>query len=663
MDSFLALNQTTIKRFIKGVERYDKTLQSLSSWWEKIALVGKINSFEVASTILEDMDSTLSQFHILQKRLIENLTNEHARKIIAQDVLRCQMAIDVLIRNLFERTADIGFLATDSNIIHFLSDIGNREKHLTFMTTQMRAYADIYSVYRDVILVTADQNLVFQLSQPERRGRLSESFIQQALDIPDQYVEYFGPTALIPDQQSYLLYAQAVFYEEKVVGVLVLCFRFKNELEGITNDLLFTEEKNPFLLANGAGDIIFAPQSTAKDCPRRVQLDKPLDIVSIQRKDSVQVVMKGQPYQGYAGPDNWHTVSLLALANMDQRDEDVSSKKEDQLDLGGLISPDLFDIRCKSIAINDDLELIVLNGIITAAREDAVEFVPVLEAIKQIGRDIDNVFETSISALFSTIISGQLNAIRLQASLAVNIMDRNLYERANDCRWWALNSALQTLLAGKEVNTNRIRHILGKIHSLYTVYHTLYVYDKNRHYVAFSDDHYADKLGQPIEVNSGGKEALECTDIYRYSVSEFMPFECCDGHYTYIYNAGILHPDMPDKVVGGIGIVFDSATEFTAILKDILPKENGVVKEGSQSLFTSLDGKVIASSSDYHQVGSFFRPDIDKSELVRHGTFATIATIENTAYIIGAATSSGYREYKRQDGYDNTIVAWVLVPC
>lgn len=64
-DVFLSKNQLTIKRFIKGVGLYGETLKSLSAWREKIALIGRINSFEVASTILEDMDNTLGQFYIL----------------------------------------------------------------------------------------------------------------------------------------------------------------------------------------------------------------------------------------------------------------------------------------------------------------------------------------------------------------------------------------------------------------------------------------------------------------------------------------------------------------------------------------------------------------------------------------------------------------------
>ena len=663
VDMFLVKNQSIIKRFIKGVDKYDQTLKSLGTWWEKIALIGKINSFEVASTILEDMDNTLGQFQILQKRLIESLTNEHARKVIMQDLSRCQMAIDVLIRNLFERTADIGFLATDHNVVNFLKNSDKKEEDGVFLRQRFQAYVDIYSVYQDAFLIALDGEVVFQLSQPSRRGKVQDAFIQQAITYPDCYVEYFGQTSLMAGSLSNLLYANAVIDEGRVVGVIVLCFRFQNELEEITNHLLFEQEDNHFLLLNGAGDVLFAPQRYQQDFPMHLSISAVPKVVLFHHKDCVQVTTKGQPYQGYTGPENWHMGSLLVLENMDRGVSDTQDHQTLVADLAGLISADLFDIRRQSISINDDLELIVLNGIITAARKDAVEFVPVLEAIKKIGRDIDNVFANSIESLFSTIISGQLNAIALQANLAVDIMDRNLYERANDCRWWGLSTSLQTALSTPEIDKNRIRQTLEKIHSLYTVYHNLYVYDQNGRYLAFSDDTYQHQVGQTIEANSAGMGVFHSQDIYAYCVSPFMPFDCYGGAHTYIYNAAIRSPEKNNVVVGGIGIVFDSRVEFRAILNDILPRENGVVKAGTKALFTTDKGFVIASSSDDHAVGSVFFPEISLTELFQDGSTATAIRFDGNVYLIGAAMSNGYREYKRQDGYENTIIAWVLVPC
>lgn len=665
MDAFLSTHQETMKRVMKGVSRYDHGLKSLSIWWEKIALIGKINSFEVASTILQDMDNTLVQFNQLQGRLVESLVNEHTRKVLLQNISCCQMAIDVLIRNLFERTADIGFLSTDHDVVQFCKKKHINEEDRLSITRHLHAYVSIYSVYQDVILLKPDGELVFQLNQPARSGKISDSLIQQAVQSPNQYVEYFGTTQLMGESQANLLYANAVVEDGTVIGVLVLCFRFHNELEGIMERLSSVRQANHLLLINGAGEVLFAPQMYRQQHSSILALNTALQMITVSGKSMVAVCAKGQPYQGYAGPKDWRVASLLAVENIDGGDAHAAVNEKEFLsllsDLTGLISADLFEIRRQSISINDDLQLIVLNGIITAARENAVEFMPVLEAIKKIGRDIDKVFADSIESLFSTIISGQLNAIKLQASLAVDIMDRNLYERANDCRWWGLSSLLRSALSVSPIDQASLQQTLAKIHRLYTVYHTLYIYDKQSRYVAFSDNRYQEKVGHRVEQGSGAQAVFGLKSSYEYSVSPFGVFDCYQGESTYIYNAA-LRDMKEEEVIGGIGIVFDSTSEFNAILSDVLPREQGVVKVGAKALFTTDKGLIIASSSSDHIVGEVFWPDIDSTQLNKEGTTATVIRLDGAAYLIGAAKSNGYREYKCQDGYKNPIIAWVLVP-
>ncbi len=38
------------------------------------------------------------------------------------------------------------------------------------------------------------------------------------------------------------------------------------------------------------------------------------------------------------------------------------------------------------------------------------------------------------------------------AELIVDIMDRNLYERANDCRWWALTTDFRAILENEQLS-------------------------------------------------------------------------------------------------------------------------------------------------------------------------------------------------------------------
>ncbi|MDB4837786.1 cache domain-containing protein [Marinomonas sp.] len=668
MEKFLSSNQESMKRVLKSVDKYDRGLKSLSTWWEKIALIGKINSFEVASTILQDMEATLSQFNTLQERLITSLVNEHSRKVLVQNASRCQMAIDVLIRNLFERTADIGFLSTDYDVVEFLKKKNVDQGDKDFISDRLQSYINIYSVYQDAMLLTPNGELVFQLSKPNRMETINDRFIVEAVNNPNDYVEFFGESKLMGESESQLLYANAVVDKGAVVGVIVLCFRFNNELAGIVKNLMMKGENDHFLLTDGAGEVIFAPGDGTLGASTRISLNHSPNLETYHGKNVLKVCVKGQEYQGYAGPSNWHVGSLLPLEriehDVDVNDGDKESNTSLVADLMGLISADLFDVRRQSQLVNDDLQLIVLNGIITAARKDATEFMPVLEAIKKIGQDIDDIFDNSIESLFSTIINGQLEGVKLQANLAVDIMDRNLFERANDCRWWGVSSLLRKALSSSEVNVESIKDTLATIHSLYTVYHTLYVYDKQGRYVAFSDDQYNDLLGSSVDAQSAAKGVFQFTSPYQYSVSPFVAFDCYQGESTYIYNAAIRDIDNKNDVIGGIGIVFDSTVEFSAILNDVLPQKNGDAVDGAQALFTTERGLIISSTSDGYSVGGTFLPEIDFAELRENGVLATAMKLDDgRMYLIGVAQSKGYREYKIEDGYDNTILSWVMIPC
>ena len=53
-------------------------------------------------------------------------------------------------------------------------------------------------------------------------------------------------------------------------------------------------------------------------------------------------------------------------------------------------------------------------------------------------------------------------ALLAQAALAMDIMDRNLYERANDCRWWALTPDFRRILSQPSIS----RGELSKLESI-----------------------------------------------------------------------------------------------------------------------------------------------------------------------------------------------------
>ena len=92
-----------------------------------------------------------------------------------------------------------------------------------------------------------------------------------------------------------------------------------------------------------------------------------------------------------------------------------------------------------------DLNRSVWNGSVHLSLADAGDSrfaKALLREISNMGRKTQDVFEHSIEELHETIVSSVLDDSRFMASLAGELLARSLYERANDCRWWALDSTL-----------------------------------------------------------------------------------------------------------------------------------------------------------------------------------------------------------------------------
>jgi hypothetical protein len=88
---------------------------------------------------------------------------------------------------------------------------------------------------------------------------------------------------------------------------------------------------------------------------------------------------------------------------------------------------------------------------------------------------------------------------RFLASLAIELLARNFYERANDCRWWALNATLGGRLAGAPDCTDEAAtRVLRHINSLYTVYHAIVLFDSQQRIVASSRPDQEGMLGSVI---------------------------------------------------------------------------------------------------------------------------------------------------------------------
>ena len=189
------------------VKNFENRLAQLNSWWGKITLIGKINSHNVATTILDDMNSTQNKFGELQQKLTHNLLFENLQKLVLDNSSKAQVAIDLLIRNLFERTADVGFLATDEDIRAFLSKPGAEDEQKAFIEKRLQEYVKKYSVYDEIMVFDTEGVLKVHLDQSNPITSSSDPLIKQTLESAGDYLETFRYSDLQPKHRHSLIYS------------------------------------------------------------------------------------------------------------------------------------------------------------------------------------------------------------------------------------------------------------------------------------------------------------------------------------------------------------------------------------------------------------------------------------------------------------------------
>ncbi len=652
MNAVTIANHVQNSSLFRTVFEHRESLENLNNWWDKVALVGKINSLNVPQSLLSNMLDTKAQFAELQESLIENLLSENMQQCTAKNHAIAQTLIDIPIRNLFERTADVGFLATDSDIIDFIRSEERSETSLLSMKQRLVEYAAKYSVYDDIMIFNHYGDILIQMASDTSDVK-EDSIIKDVLSSKQEYVEVCRYSPLRPDYPVSSLFLAPIKDEKtgSVIGVLCLSFKLENEMSALF-DGLGKDDGTVMALLDEKGNTLVSSNHSVLSQGKHINTALDNQIIQIDGQEYFAAFASTRGYQGYFGL-GWQGCVLLPFTEVVSSTQESTETDQDVLRWHGF-SPTLNNIQHNAKIVTEDLDLVVLNGRIAAARSDADEFIPILEEIRKIGREMQSIFTDSVRQLMKTALTTHYNNLTFKAALAIDIMDRNLYERANDCRWWALTSVFQQQLTPENsstLNTLGLTEVLSYINSLYTVYTGIYLYNRHGEIVAVSNQNLNKWLGTKVKQNTGWGGVNSINNSQQYCVSSFELSDYYEEKPTYIYNAAIRNHS---SVVGGIGIVFDSEPQFKQMLDDVLANS----QQGCFGLFVDRNGTVISvTRTDLWQVGDFFDlPDEIRNK--QNGEMgAGIYNLGDKEYILGYSVSKGYREYKNQDGYINDVIA------
>lgn len=181
---------------------------------------------------------------------------------------------------------------------------------------------------------------------------------------------------------------------------------------------------------------------------------------------------------------------------------------------------------------------------------------------------------------------------------AVEIADRNLYERSCDVRWWATDSAVVDCLthatpAAADHATKR----LGVILDSYTVYLDLWVADSEGRVVANGrPNRYPQAIGTDVSDQAWFREAMATRSGHEFAVADITREGGLGGALVATYATAIRVDGEADGApIGALGIFFDWEAQAQCIVDSVRlsPQE----RDRSRCMLIDRNHRIIADSA------------------------------------------------------------------
>lgn len=659
-------DQIQLARNIEMLDDLTDQLRDLQAAWNNLGLLGELTN------IGADISQTREHFHKLACALSQELIQQSIVKVSLDLSTKAQNSIDILVRNLFERTADIGFLSIDTELARSSKNFDpNDQVLIQNIRSRMQDYVAKYSVYDNILLLNGEGRLQVDLQNAYQDSQ-DFSWLKANIDQSADYMEIFSCIDSAVDRHPSLLYGWKIADEDtsNVIGYVVLKFNLKQESEALFDKILPSSETANWIVCGVLDEenrVVFSSDDSSISPGHKLNLssEKSWATTKIGPISYLACIRDTLGYQGYMGP-GWKGFSMVpvtqAFSSDVQEDDSNHNLKVNWALTEGILSPSIMGIQTQAMTIQKQLNRSVWNGNIS--QRDAKQNLggsftkTLLWEISKAGEQTRNLFATFIAELLDTLSTCLCDEQQYAAMLAIDLMDRNLYERANDCRWWALTEAYETALLpdATEEDIAKAKATLQHTNSLYTVYSDILLISAEGKVIANSADQ--NRAGE--EINAPWlKEALNLRNQNEYAVSEHEPSSLYGGKPTYIYCAAIYDDrHNPTSTKGAIAVVFDGEPQFEAILH-----ESRSGDRQCHAYIVDEKNNVISSNTDvFIENGKLQLPvNQQASEFNRQEFYSQLIEKDDIIFAMGTCNSGNYREYKAQDTrYQNNLTAVYL---